>query len=337
MYQRQIPNLDIAKFISAFLVIAIHTQPFLDSKPLVNLYFVQVVCRIAVPLFFVISGYLFFRKLDDNREYNDYENISKLKHTLFRLIKLYLIYSIIYLPFSYLLYGTINIHNILSYLRGLLFNGSYYHLWFFPALIFAIIMVYGLRKFCSYKVIALISLGLYLIGMSINIYGNYLDLGVVDTYLNIFETTRNGLFFGMFFVSVGALFANANENYIVLKDSLLVLIIGIILLGLEVSVLNKLGYMQSITSMFASLVIVVPALFACLLSSKQINNDYSKYMRSISIIIYAIHVIIIILLGIVLPNLSGELVYVITCVVSLGLASIVYLLAKKINILKELY
>lgn len=332
MESKQISNLDLAKFISAFLVIAIHTQPFLESMPLINLYFVQVVCRIAVPLFFVISGYLFFRKLNHQED-----NFNKLKHTILRLTKLYFIYTIIYLPFSYLQYGTINLHNLLSYLRGLLFNGSYYHLWFFPALIFAIMVIYYLRKYYSYQKITCISLILYLIGMSFNLYGNYLGLNIVDIYLKIFDTFRNGLFFGMFFVSVGALFTQTDIKKISLKNSFMMLIVGLILLVFEVTSIYNLGYMQSISSMFASLVVVVPALFACLITSKQIKLKISKYMRSVSIIIYAIHVIVIILLGVVLPNLSGEVVYFITCLLSLIIATIIFVLAKKITILKELY
>ena len=66
--------LDVAKFISAFLVVCIHTGPLLDVDATGNFILVQILARLAVPFFFVASGFLFFRKLDFKREYNDYEN-----------------------------------------------------------------------------------------------------------------------------------------------------------------------------------------------------------------------------------------------------------------------
>ena len=77
--------LDIAKFMSAFLVICIHTGPLLDINETANFVLVQIIARIAVPLFFIISGYLFFAKLDNEREWNDYANVTALKHYVFRL------------------------------------------------------------------------------------------------------------------------------------------------------------------------------------------------------------------------------------------------------------
>ena len=89
--------LDVAKFISAFLVVCIHTGPLLDVDATGNFILVQILARLAVPFFFVASGFLFFRKLDFKREYNDYENKTQLKHYLWRLCKIYIIWTILYL------------------------------------------------------------------------------------------------------------------------------------------------------------------------------------------------------------------------------------------------
>ena len=72
--------LDVAKLICALLVICIHTGPLLDISSDANFVLVQVLARLAVPLFFVISGFLFFQKIDLQREWNDYENMQALKH-----------------------------------------------------------------------------------------------------------------------------------------------------------------------------------------------------------------------------------------------------------------
>ena len=124
--------LDIAKFISAFLVICIHCGPLLDVSETGNFVLVQIIARLAVPFFFVASGFLLFQKIDLQREWNDYENKAKLKHYVGRLCKIYLIWTILYLPFNYLLVSEngISLMEILRYLRDFFFTGSYYHLCF---------------------------------------------------------------------------------------------------------------------------------------------------------------------------------------------------------------
>lgn len=61
--QRCFFSLDIAKFICALLVIIIHTRPFAECSGIIDFYLGDVAVRIAVPLFFAISGYLFFSSL----------------------------------------------------------------------------------------------------------------------------------------------------------------------------------------------------------------------------------------------------------------------------------
>ena len=52
--------IDIAKYISALLVVCIHTFPLLDVSEPANTFLIQAVCRIAVPFFFAVSSFLFF-------------------------------------------------------------------------------------------------------------------------------------------------------------------------------------------------------------------------------------------------------------------------------------
>lgn len=53
----RIAGLDYAKLIAAFVVIAIHTSPLEEINKNLNYYIVYVIGRIAVPLFFMITGY----------------------------------------------------------------------------------------------------------------------------------------------------------------------------------------------------------------------------------------------------------------------------------------
>ena len=50
-------NIDVARFVVSFLVIAIHISPFININQEFNFFFTRILGRIAVPLFFMITGY----------------------------------------------------------------------------------------------------------------------------------------------------------------------------------------------------------------------------------------------------------------------------------------
>ena len=50
-------SLDVVKWVSALLIIIIHTNPFREIEVL-DFYIKEVLARIAVPMFFAISGFL---------------------------------------------------------------------------------------------------------------------------------------------------------------------------------------------------------------------------------------------------------------------------------------
>ena len=192
-------------------MVCIHTGPLLDVDATGNFILVQILARLAVPFFFVASGFLFSVSWISKREYNDYENKAQLKHYLWRLCKFYIIWTILYLPFTYLLLkgqDGITVNSVLLYVRDFFFTGSFYHLWFLPALLVAVPVVY----ICLFKLglgkTILFGFLLYLIGMAGNVYGGYLMQipgiqSVYQAYLQVFSTTRNGLFFGVMFIAMG--------------------------------------------------------------------------------------------------------------------------------------
>ena len=57
--------LDLAKYVAAIMVICIHCS-VLFKQPYLNFFIKQIVCRIAVPFFF-ISGAYFIRKGSDGK------------------------------------------------------------------------------------------------------------------------------------------------------------------------------------------------------------------------------------------------------------------------------
>ncbi len=146
--------IDYTKLIMAICVISIHTHPLENCHiPFINsLYMTIVPC--AVPFFFLVSGFLIGKKLD-------LENIDKLEHLtllkkyLMKFIKLYIVWSVLYLPLAILEYIDTSSNFIVSffkYIRNLLFIGEHYNswpLWYLLSTIYSILFIY---IFCKKKV-----------------------------------------------------------------------------------------------------------------------------------------------------------------------------------------
>lgn len=337
--------LDLAKFICAFLIIGIHTGPLLDVSETANFVLIQVFSRIAVPLFFLISGFLLFSKMDGEREWNDYENVHILKNAVLRIIKLYVIWSIIYLPFNYLLIykDGITIASILRYLRDFFFTGSYYHLWFLPSLVFAEVAVYYLLKHTSMKITLIISSVLYVIGMFGNVYPELIEKVpyvsiMFSAYIKVFVTMRNGLFFGMMFITLGAYFAkhkmNVNQNSVI---SFILCILSMIGLIVECFLIQMNGFMRPLTSMYIMLIPSVSFLFMWLITLQFKEKEIYKVLRILSILMYVSHIIFVIIMNTLLPTMNSLLLYSCVVICTLLFSICIYILSKKYSIFKNLY
>lgn len=92
-------SFDVAKFVCALMVVMIHVPPFGSSATGVvgwfNFGIQNYVARVAVPLFFVISGFLIFRgSLGSKVAVSYFIRYSK------RIFRIYLFWTMVYLPWS---------------------------------------------------------------------------------------------------------------------------------------------------------------------------------------------------------------------------------------------
>lgn len=186
--------IDLVKFICAILVCIIHIGLFARSESRLLGYadFLskQAICRIAVPFYFVTAGFLLFRKIDITR-IGDYKD--RIQNYCFKLLKLLGLWTL------------------------LLFVGSTVQLWYLGGLVVAVLFLSLLFHFkVPMKWIIVLALVLYAIGLLGDAYagfGNQLRefkvFGYIfKLYTDFFNTTRNGVFMGLIFVLIGALFAN---------------------------------------------------------------------------------------------------------------------------------
>ncbi|MCI8621900.1 MAG: acyltransferase family protein [Clostridia bacterium] len=131
-------GLDKFRVISAILIVAIHTFPLLSVNEMLDFIFTHVICRIGVPFFLMVTGFFTLPKAISGGKKNLF------KYTL-RILKIYLICIIIYLPVN-LYAGQLKNIGIIEILKLVFIDGTFYHLWYFPALILGIWITYFLLK-----------------------------------------------------------------------------------------------------------------------------------------------------------------------------------------------
>ena len=250
----------------------------------------------AVPTFFIISGYLV--KYNEEAAGN-----SVALHQIKRIMKLYMVWSVIYLPLWIMdNKGKSLINLVITYLQQFLFGGSYWHLWYLPSLVFAIAFFQiGKKLFRNNpRLILGCSLLFYLIGLAGDSYSEIFQrVTVFDeamaVYRTVFMTTRNGLFYGFFFYSIGyymdflesKLFRKVNAAMIACVG----IIIGIVITCLENKTLLAIGYSTRQNMYVGTAIIAISSVVMMKhLTAINLSKDLSIFMRRMSTIIYMIHI-----------------------------------------------
>ncbi|MCP4324346.1 MAG: acyltransferase [Alteromonadales bacterium] len=191
---KRIHTLDSLKLLAICAIFVIHYGIFnyFQGIKLNSLYLsFNIVARFAVPVFFVIAGYLFFQRTQNK------PIISYTKAYLVKILLMYLLWTFIY----YAVFGLgmetwrpINLADALYY--GTL--GSEI-LWFLPALIYSIIALAVAVKFNKTGLLFIVASLLHIIGLSNQSYQPLLpeSLQFADT------SFRDPAFFGLFYVVLG--------------------------------------------------------------------------------------------------------------------------------------
>ena len=199
--------LDIAKFIFSYLVIAIHVNAFFPVFTPVS----RFICDLAVPVFFIISGFLLDRKF----HVVGGVTFSVVRKYCTHVLRLYLIYNILYLIEGIVIYPYHSFNAVPTLVAFLLHGSMVYawHLWYLLGLFQAVVLMYLLIK-CRIplKFIFAIALLVYFVGCFLvkPMAGNSMEqLGeaahsefLVDVMTAI-GFVQNGLFTGFPFVCLG--------------------------------------------------------------------------------------------------------------------------------------
>ncbi len=294
-------RLDYFRIILSILVITIHAQPLFSERSLTGWLISNGIARIAVPCFFIMSGYFIHSKLNNKKD---------LKRYLLRILVIYILWSLIYL-LTY--YHTIETRSLITFA----FMG-YYRLWFLPALFIGILLLVGIRKVVKEDKMILVSgIILFFIGT------------IMESYFKLpYRTYCNGIFFGYPFVALGYVIQKRNwkDNYnTILLYSLLV--ISFVLLIIQ----SYIGYIQEIYyNMSIALYIFCPMLFTLILrGSKELPSK--GYIHKVASNIYYIHIFV---LTMIIPLSDTDNIYKLPLItiISVLLSIFIVIINKRIKI-----
>jgi len=214
-----------------------------------------------------------------------------LRKYLVKNIRLYLIVTAVYIPIS--IYSGNMPKSILEFIKQLLFDGTFYHLWYFPAAIIGCVLLACLTK-KSVQAAVYFSLIAYVIGVfGDSYYGLIENVPLLRTlYTGIFYVssyTRNGIFFAPIYILLGMLLAvpefHCGEQVCkwgLALASLLMLLEGWITYSFHI---------QKHNSMYFFLLPVMYFLFQLLL---KVSGKAPAWIRNGSMMLYIIHPAVIV-------------------------------------------
>ncbi len=320
-------SIDIFRLLCAYMVVSIHAAPFQYINETLAFISRRVVTRIAVPFFFAVAGYFFIKKLLSGK--NDCVGYVK------KLLVVYTLWSAIYYTIdivksiiagSFSLFGTIRTILITYFI-----SGSHLQLWFFPALIFAVIATTIAYKLKLLPVLAYCSLPLYIIGC---LGCAYYNVGAKIPLLSILITNpyfliiRRIALMGLPFFLVGYFLNKFMEKYknINNKKLITVVVISVLVYFAELYFVTAFNLTEDVISVSF---ILYPMLFAVmvLLLSHPMEDKTTlagKCRVSANFIYYSHPIFLMILRSI--PTLENATTthFVLTCALGTAIGWLIY-------------
>ena len=306
-------SIDCAKVLFAVFVVGIHTlAPFTATLSNEAQRVITALLSMAVPFFFVASGFLLGNKLNSsNREGQQ----VYLRKWLYRIGRLYLLWTLIYLPYA--IYGfSIEdlgfIKSLAIYTRNILLVGENFWswpLWYLLAMFVAGCIIYLLLR-CKVK-----RTYWYILAVLFAVSGVFIDelrandWGGVNLYYSIFKTTRNGFFIGFPYIALGVFISSH----------------GVRLHQIGLFVLLMIGFAAQLFDIPLSNFVTIYALFALILGLHLPTRKDDLYinMRLSSSVIYFTHMLWVGLLLLLFPKLLAIPLFVIAVTLSCLTAGVI--------------
>ena len=330
--------IDIAKFICALLVVGIHTQP-LGDRLSGGGYFLTTLCRIAVPFFFVVSGFLFFSKE------------TKLSKYVKRLIILDITWTVLELP--YIIYNCFFLKpgSFLSksfhLLQSLFWGESYMGSWFVHASWMGMITLCWLLRHFKNRTVGIVCVLCFIFALLDTSY-RYLLIGTCfDGFWDVLNKViypSESFIVALPYFFLGRLIALKTEESkkIVSKKYVSLCVLACFSLFVEaIIVRNQCDITQIINPRFEQFVILIPfiLIFTCCIKDLivSLSHRWSLLIRQESILIYLLHQPLILFTYIITGYSEGPVLFLLVALESIIIAYLIIVGAGRFKYLKYLY
>lgn len=331
------PFIGIYKFILSLLVVAIHVEPFSGD---LAFYTNNCLARIAVPSFFILSAYFLFNKLIQN----DWDaNIfwKNEKH----LAKYYGIWLLFHSPVVLIRLWELSTdvpNFIWLVIQAVTLKGPYGALWFLPATIMAIALVYWIGKKWGPYPCLILSFPLFLFAAIETEYVALIkDIAWMEAVNNgliaVFGWLANGLTFGFFFCAIGYYIAYTKNRPRTLKYDILKAILSAILVFVETTIIRdyKLG------ASYGAMLFLIPTVYyivQVLLRLPKTSDarliTKARFLQNLSLLIYPMHFAIMELMEYFLRDNkvymnNTVLQYIVVCAINIVLGTCIIYFGEK--------
>lgn len=283
------------KVLMAFVVVSIHTTDW----PLLGIR------EVAVPFFFIVSGFFLMAKLTGDRK----ADLAAIREWTFKILKMYLIWTAIYLPFT--VYGMVQDglswkQSLILFGRNLLLVGENFMswpLWYLLAMIWSGVLAYVLR------VLRVPVWGMLLIGAGLAAIPHY--FGGNDLFCKAFKGADNLVFTGAFYVALGGILKRYHVH-IPFWGGLLIAAAGLV--GMHWTMFA----LPVAAAGFFLLAREIPMPF--------VTDELSRTFRDVSETIYLVHMIFAAVMILFFGIEKGALLFGLTAILSTAAAHLRYVL-----------
>lgn len=324
--------IDLMKFVLSIFVVMIHAE--------VKVGAMTPFLRCAVPLFFLTSGYYFFKKIIPCRSDADKRNV--LGTFLKRNMILYGFWFVVLLPITLHVRNWFSVSilkGVFLFIQSFLFNSTFRASWYLMALNIGMCIILWLSKKLSAEKIVVLMLPIYMLCcISTNYYGvlqhNYSLLKIYHVYITYFRSISNSFPAALFWLALGRMIAERENTADNKKKGILVISISSVLLILEYCFVKQFNLQNGDDAY----IMLIPLCVSAFLLIKAVPWNSKNHLRlgAISTMIYTTHASVIVVINAILKKipvlgatLRSWLVFVVALIVCLCICKIVFALENK--------
>lgn len=288
MDRRSYNSIDLTKILMAVCVVAIHTHPLENVKNGLVVSIYSSFVDLAVPFFFIASGFLVADRFDE--EFASEKNYNIVKKALFKFLKMYTVGTIAYLPitlYHFAMTGNPFKSCLLSFFQGFIFVGEQYNswpLWYLLSSIYAFLLIlFLIRRKCSEKALATVGGVIFGISLGISCIVSLNPEG--HSFLHLIQaiiahSIVNGrILRGAFYIPLGIILQK--------KRSLIWLSCLLFSFGFVLNVYIDSDTISSILTALTSI-----AFFEIIIEIKLPNSRIYPFVRKMSTVVYFTHMYI---------------------------------------------